>query len=71
MQRRGKLSGLDRVFQGRLLCMPDPDQRNRDQQMDLREYICLAVPAWQRLATAGHVAARTAVAGRGRYPLRA
>jgi len=26
--------------------MPDPDQRNRDQQMDLREYICLAVPGW-------------------------
>jgi len=30
----------------------------------------LVVPSWQRLATAGHVAARTAVTGIGRYPFR-
>jgi phytoene synthase len=30
----------------------------------------LVVPSWQRLATAGHVAGRTAVAGIGGYPFR-
>ena len=49
LQRWGELFRLRRAVEGGLLRVPEPIQRNSNQQVDLRQYFRLALPQWPRM----------------------